>query len=253
MLKNKLFIIFGAAGLIGNEVTKSILANEGNVIAVDKNFNQLKKRFGNISSSKNSGKIYLKQMDVRDLSLVEKFIVNNKDIDGVINFTYLKNNNFGDKFENVTVKNFNENLSLSLGTTFHINKVCVKWFKKYKKKFSLINIGSIYGAITPRFEIYKNTRINPPVEYSAIKAAVINITKYVSSYVNNSKFRCNCISPGGIVDGQPQIFKKNYKNFTNGKGMLNASDISGTIIFLLSDNSLYITGQNIIIDDGFTL
>ena len=120
-------------------------------------------------------------MDVRDLSLVEKFIVNNKDIDGVINFTYLKNKNFGDKFENVTVKNFNENLSLSLGTTFHINKVCVKWFKKHKKKFSLINIGSIYGAITPRFEIYKNTRINPPVEYSAIKAVIIAIVKFKST------------------------------------------------------------------------
>lgn len=87
----------------------------------------------------------------------------------------------------------------------------------------------------------------------AIKAAIIYLNKYVSSYVKSSDFRVNSVSPGGILDSQPEKFLEAYTKETNGKGMLSAGDLVGTILFLLSDKSLYITGQNFIVDDGFTL
>jgi NAD(P)-dependent dehydrogenase (short-subunit alcohol dehydrogenase family) len=65
--------------------------------------------------------------------------------------------------------------------------------------------------------------------------------------------RVNCISPGGILDRQPEAFLEAYKSYCNEKGMLDPQDISSTLIFLLSDASRYITGQNLIVDDGFTL
>ena len=92
-----------------------------------------------------------------------------------------------------------------------------------------------------------------PVEYAAIKSAIIHLNKYVAAYVNNSKFRVNSVSPGGILDAQPETFLNRYKEKSLGKGMLDIDDIVGAVVFLLSDKTKYINGQNIIIDDGFTL
>ena len=63
----------------------------------------------------------------------------------------------------------------------------------------------------------------------------------------------NCISPGGIKDGQPESFLAGYKNYALNKGMLDLQDLSGTLLFLLSDMSSYVNGQNIVVDDGYSL
>ena len=82
---------------------------------------------------------------------------------------------------------------------------------------------------------------------------MLNLSKYVTAYVNNSKFRVNSVSPGGILDDQNQKFLQAYKQHTLGKGMLEVNDVLGSIVFLLSNMSSYVNGQNIIIDDGFLL
>ena len=91
------------------------------------------------------------------------------------------------------------------------------------------------------------------MEYSAIKSAVLHMAKYIVSYVKNSDFRINSVSPGGLLDGQASQFTEAYKAKTMGAGMLNVADITGAVLFLLSEHSKYITGQNIIVDDGFCL
>ena len=105
----------------------------------------------------------------------------------------------------------------------------------------------------PKFEHYKDTKMVSPIEYSAIKSGIISITKYLAKYLKDDQIRVNCVSPGGIKNKQPHKFLKKYKDSCLSKGMLDASDIVGTLIFLLSDDSKYINGQNIIIDDGWSL
>ena len=92
-----------------------------------------------------------------------------------------------------------------------------------------------------------------PIEYAAIKSGLIHISKYITSYINDSRFRINCISPGGIFDNQEKNFLEAYKRNTFGTGMLEAEDVCGTVLFLLSDASKFINGQNIIVDDGYSL
>ena len=92
-----------------------------------------------------------------------------------------------------------------------------------------------------------------PIEYSAIKAGIISITKYLAKYCKGQNIRVNCISPGGILDNQPKIFLEKYNSICSSKGMLDAQDLNGTIIYLLSSLSQYVNGQNIIIDDGWVL
>jgi NAD(P)-dependent dehydrogenase (short-subunit alcohol dehydrogenase family) len=92
-----------------------------------------------------------------------------------------------------------------------------------------------------------------PVEYAAIKSALIHLTKYMAKYYKGKKIRINSISLGGLLDKQPPAFLESYKAFCLNKGMLDKSDINGTLVYLLSDLSVYVNGQNIVVDDGFTL
>jgi NAD(P)-dependent dehydrogenase (short-subunit alcohol dehydrogenase family) len=92
-----------------------------------------------------------------------------------------------------------------------------------------------------------------PVEYAAIKAAVIHLTKYMARYFKGCNIRVNALSPGGIYDKQCRSFVKKYNKLCLSKGLLDAADINGALLYLLSDMSKYVNGQNIIIDDGWTL
>ncbi len=92
-----------------------------------------------------------------------------------------------------------------------------------------------------------------PIEYSAVKSGIISITKYLAKYCGKKNIRVNCITPGGILDNQPKIFKQKYKKSCLNKGLLDSADLNGTILYLLSEESKYVNGQNIIIDDGWSL
>jgi len=127
-----------------------------------------------------------------------------------------------------------------------------KYFKEHGYG-NIINISSIYGVVAPKFEIYDKTTMTMPVEYAAIKSGLIHLTKYMAKYFKGLNIRVNTISVGGIFDQQPAPFLEAYKSCCLNKGMLDKSDIKGTLIYLLSDMSAYVNGQNIIVDDGFTL
>ena len=115
-------------------------------------------------------------------------------------------------------------------------------------------ISSIQGVMAPKFHHYKkNLSMNSPIEYSAAKAGIISLTGYLAKYIKYKDLRINCISPGGIYDNQNKIFVKRYKNDCVSKGLLDPKDLFSAIKFLISDDSKYIRGQNIIIDDGWSL
>lgn len=116
-----------------------------------------------------------------------------------------------------------------------------------------MNMSSIYGSMAPRFEVYEGTSMTMPVEYAAIKSAVEHLTRYFASYFKGCGIRVNSLSPGGILQAQPQVFLDAYNQHCASKGMLLPEDLTGALIYLLSDESRYMTGQNLIVDDGFSL
>ena len=173
-------------------------------------------------------------------------------IDALVNNAYPRNKNYGRKFEDVTYEDFCENVNMHLGGYFLMMQQFAEHFKK-QGHGNIINIASIYGVIAPRFDIYDNTDMTMPVEYAAIKSAIIHLTKYVAKYYKGYNIRVNCISPGGIYNNQPEPFIKSYNEYALNRGILDSSDITGILLFLLSNESKYINGQNIIVDDGWTL
>lgn len=163
------------------------------------------------------------------------------------------NKTYGRKLFDVTLASFNENLSLHLGSSFLISQQAAQFLCDKKKPVSMVNISSIYGVIAPKFNIYDNTQMTMPVEYAAIKSALLHLNKYIVAYVNNSGFRINSVSPGGILTTNQLNFVRHIEKNTHGTGMLDVNEMTGSIVFLLSDQSRYVTGQNIIVDDGFSL
>lgn len=252
MFAGKKILVAGAAGLLGSHLAAHLLSLGAEVIAADYNGESLR------NGLKNSGLLEhpllkVAELDLNDAPLVISFFKELECLDGAVNCAYPRNKQYGRSFNQVELTDFNENVSLHLGSSFLFIQQCAKYFEQHKTPFSLVNISSIYGVVAPKFEIYDNTTMTTPVEYAAIKSALIHLSKYVASFVGDSRFRSNCVSPGGLLDRQPESFLVKYKDACLGKGMLDVKDIMGSIAFLLSDQSKYINGQNLIVDDGFSL
>ncbi|MBN3575778.1 oxidoreductase [Vibrio neptunius] len=253
-LENKVILIAGAGGLLGSQIVAAALKQGATVIAADLSVEDMKQRLKDIGVNTDDSAVLLTELDISDQDSVRAiFEKSDKTIDGAVNATYPRNRTYGKHFFDVNAASFNENVSLHLGSAFLFTQQAAAYFKNSNKPLSLVNLSSIYGVVAPKFEIYDNTSMTMPVEYAAIKSAIQHLSKYVAAYVNNSNFRINCVSPGGIFDNQPESFLHAYAARTHGAGMLDVRDVVGSVLFLLSEQSRYVTGQNIIIDDGFSL
>jgi len=252
-LKNKTVIITGGSGLIGS-VFSIISAKYGaNVIIVDVNKKKSKNLVKQIKEKTGNDEIVYLKCDITNLNDIKKAIDMILNRFGDINVLVPRNKNYGKKYEDVTYENFCENINLHVGGYFLITQQVSKIMMR-QNHGNIINIGSIYGFAAPRFEIYEGTEMTTPIEYAAIKGAIINLTRYLASYLGKYNIRVNCISPGGVYDHQPETFVKKYsQKVLLGKRMANVDDLTGALLFLLSDSSKYITGQNVVVDGGWSL
>ena len=251
-LQKKIIVITGGCGLLGKTFVKAALDNNAIVVAADINKEQLEK----LKTEINSDNLHTVELDITSETSIKLAITNIQKkygkIDALVNNAYPRNKNYGNDLEKVTYKDFCENLDVHLGGYF----LCMQQFSLFFKDQgygNIINMSSIYGVIPPRFEVYENAAFTMPVEYAAIKSGVIHLTKYFAKYYKGKNIRFNCISPGGILNNQNEDFLRKYNSLSLNKGMLDREDITGTLLFLISSASHNINGQNIIVDDGFSL
>lgn len=120
---------------------------------------------------------------------------------------------------------------------------------------SIVNIASIYGMVSPDFRIYEGSEpmTNPP-SYGFAKAGMIQLTRYFAVYFASRGVRVNSISPGGLCSREmPPAFVAEYVKRTPLGRMAGPNDLKGAALFLASDASSYVTGQNLIVDGGYTV
>ena len=252
MLNNKTIIICGAAGIIGSEIAKVLSKNKAKLILVDKNKKKLeilRKKF-QLERKQVINLNLTSQSNIKKLIKYSKFKFGK--IDAAINCFYPKSSMWGKSFIDVKEKFLFQDLNNQLGATIFFSTEFTKFFSN-QKKGNLILFSSIQGFRAPKFEHYEGTPMISPIEYSAVKSGIIAITRWLAKHYRQQNIRVNCISPGGIMDQQPESFLKRYQTSCNSKGMLDPEDICGALIFLLSEQSQFVTGQNLIIDDGWSL
>jgi NAD(P)-dependent dehydrogenase (short-subunit alcohol dehydrogenase family) len=121
---------------------------------------------------------------------------------------------------------------------------------------SIINIGSLYASVSPDARAYDHLPSDPPFlkppAYGASKAALVNLTRYLSTHWGPSGVRVNTLSPGGVEGGQDEAFKRKFVARVPLARMAVARDLGGPLIFLASDASSYVTGIELLVDGGYT-
>ena len=241
-LEKKIILITGGNGLLGSTIIQKLIVEGAFVINLDIN-HKTNESLSNLECD-------ITSQESIDNSL--NLIINKYNrIDGLVNNAYPRTQDWGNKFEDIKLDSWKKNIDWHLNSYFYMSQqVAVKMAKQ--KYGSIINIASIYGVVGPDFTVYDGTNMTMPGGYAAIKGGLINLTRYMASYFGPHNVRVNSVSPGGIFDKQNSTFVSNYKKKVPLRRMGNPDDIAPSVSFLLSDESKYITGQNLIIDGGWT-
>ncbi len=245
-LSNKVVLVTGSCGQLGKAICRAFRDSGCQVLGVDIdiNLNQL------------AGVEYF-ELDARNLlkkqKIYEALIKTHKQIDVLINNAGVST---FDNFEERTEEDFDWVIDINLKALFFDIQTYVNLFDKYKQSVgSIINIGSLYGTVSPDSRIYIDLPRKNSEVYGASKAGVIQMTKYFSTHLADRNIRVNCISPGGILNPenpQGEEFQKSYAYRTPMKRMAKTEEMVGAALYLAGDSSSYTTGQNIEIDGGFS-
>lgn len=255
LLKGKRVVVTGGAGLLGRTFCSAIAENGGRAVVADCDLGAAQRAVDAIEQQY-PGAAVATSLDITDKDsvdgMIDDVLARCGRIDAVVNNAYPRNGRYGRPVEEVEYADFCDNLSMHLGGYFLVMQRFAAYFRR-EGGGNMINVSSIYGVMAPRFGIYEGTPMTMPVEYAAIKSGVLHLTRYFAQYLKGSDIRVNALSPGGILDGQPDKFLTQYRALCADKGMLAPGDIAGSLIFLLSDLSRHVDGQNLIVDDGFSL
>jgi NAD(P)-dependent dehydrogenase (short-subunit alcohol dehydrogenase family) len=251
-LQGKTALVTGGYGHLGKYICEGLAEAGAGVIVCGKNENKHREAFRNIETEN----VSFMQMDISSTgSIKSAFSKINKKYGGI---DILINNAFylrGSSPDKMTDKEWEHGIDGTLNSTFRCIREVIPFMKK-RKSGNIINIGSMYGVVSPDFRVYKDHPefLNPP-HYSSAKAGVVQLTKYYSVYLAKDNIRVNCISPGAFPSPETQTKKKFIRNLVQkiplgriGK----PDDLKGIVVFLASYASSYMTGQNIIVDGGWT-
>ena len=158
---------------------------------------------------------------------------------------------WAEPFEKQSVQAFEAALKVNLTSAFSLAKDASIPLAAGGRG-SMIMVSSIYGLVPPDFSLYEGTSMANPAGYGASKAGLLGLTRYLATLLA-PRVRVNAITPGGVFRNQPEVFVDRYNKKTPMGRMAVEEDMKGTVAFLASDLSAYVTGQNIIVDGGFTL
>jgi NAD(P)-dependent dehydrogenase (short-subunit alcohol dehydrogenase family) len=236
----KVAVVVGSSGLIGREVCAALRAGGADVWEAD------------VSHALDVPRAI--PMDVTDEISIEHaldtVVASVGRIDIVVNCAYPRTADWGADVDDVAIESWTKNLDAQLGGTFALCRAAARRMKDTGG--SVVSLSSIYGLIGPSWEVYEGTTMTMPSAYSAIKAGVLGLTRFLATRYGSSGIRFNAVSPGGVFDSQAERFVQRYEALTPLGRMARPRDVVGAIVFLASDAACYITGQNIVVDGGWT-
>ena len=244
-LKEKVIIVAGANGLLGQECVEGFISQNSIVIGLDNE---------SIKRKETDNYIHI-ICDLTDFDETEKTMLSivdqYKKIYAMVNTAYPRTKDWGRTFLEEDIKYFNSNVNMQLGSTYHLTKLIVDAMIE-NKEGSIINYGSTYGILANNPNIYKRSTINPGITYNSIKGGVANLTRAFASYYGKYNLRINSVCPGGIFNNHQKEFVEDFSELTPLNRMGNPKEIAEVSIFLSSNSASYITGQSILVDGGWS-
>lgn len=262
-LTGKTVVITGGAGILGKRFCHGLAEMGAQLAIVDVNRDALNSLCDELQSKYGTRAMgYVCNIAREDevKNSVAEIVKDFSQIDVLHNNAAAKTANLDDffaPFEEFSLDVWREIMAVNIDGMFLMAKYVGRHMIEKQIKGSIIQTASIYGVVAPDQRIYEgskylNRQINTPAVYSASKAAVVGLTQYLSTYWGAKGIRVNTITPGGVESGQNDEFKNRYANRVPLGRMAQADEMVNALIFLASDASSYVTGQNMIVDGGLT-
>ncbi|MDC1331809.1 SDR family oxidoreductase [bacterium] len=266
-LERKVALITGASGLLGQEHAHALLEAGATVILTDISMERLEQAKEKLSKYFKADSFLVMTMDVTNKNdivsvsdeLIDKglrvdILVNNAAIDPKVS----KNKGLEEtsRLESFSLDHWNLQLSVGLTGAFLCSQVFGYKMSCDGKGGVILNIASDLSVFSPDQRLYAKEGIPEdsqpvkPVTYSVIKTALIGLTRYLATYWSSQGVRCNALSPGGVFNGQDDVFVDRLTKLIPLSRMADADEYRSTIQFLCSDASAYMNGQNIVVDGG---
>ena len=262
-LEDEIAVVTGALGKLGPIWIEALLDADASVFALDLAGSEISEKFGKLQSHYGETRLQLDRTDVRNRQSLETVCKNCIAAFGVP--TILVNNAGidrppassakGYRLEEIPLEENQEILEVNTLGLFLVSQVFGSRMVKAGRG-SIINIGSLYAGVSPDARFYDHLSgelpfLKPPA-YGASKAAVVNLTRYLATHWAPHGVRVNALSPGGVLGGQDEEFKRKFCNRVPMGRMATAEDLGGPLLFLASKASTYVTGAELVVDGGFT-
>ena len=265
-LTGRVGIVTGGGGLLGFEFCKTLAEAGASVVVADLSMEYAQRAASKLAEFGN--KVIPFQIDITSVESVQKLmsetlahfgridiLVNSAALDPKFDPDAAAKGIATGAFEDYPLEMWNDALNVNLTGTFLVTQACVKQMVAQGKKGSIINICSTYGLNGPDQRIYikDGQRVAfKPVYYTTTKAGVMGFTKYLAAYYAGTEIRVNALTPGGVYNNHEEYFVKNYSAKTILGRMAHKDEMNGALLFLASDASSYMTGNNVVVDGGWT-
>ncbi len=265
-LKDRAAIVTGGVGLLGKEFCRTLAEAGASVAVVDLNAEAASKVAGELAQSGYKALGVAADITSPEAvnamvnAVVEKFgrvdiLVNSAALDPKFDPDAAQKGIAPGAFEDYPLEQWNAALNVNLTGMFLVTQACVRRMAAQGKKGSVINICSTYGLNGPDQRIYikDGARVAfKPVYYTVTKAGVLGFTKYLAAYYAGTEIRVNALTPGGVFNNHEEYFVQNYSAKTILGRMAKKDEMNGALLFLASDASSYMTGNNVVVDGGWT-
>ena len=265
-LKDRVAVVTGGGGLLGFEFCRTLAEAGASVVAADLNMDYAMRTAAHLAEYGYPSLAF--PLDVTRLESTRALVAETTNrfgrIDILVNSAAL-DPKFDPEaaakgiapgaFEDYPLDQWNAALNVNLTGIFLVTQACVKPMLAQGKKGSIINICSTYGLNGPDQRIYvkDGQRVAfKPVYYTTTKAGVMGFTKYLAAYYAQTEIRVNALTPGGVYNNHEEYFVKNYSARTILGRMAKKDEMNGALLFLASDASSYMTGNNVVVDGGWT-
>ncbi len=263
-VQDKTVVVTGALGQLGRQFSLSLLKGGAKVALIDiaDDCKSLPAKFSDYFDK--SRAIYVKSdvtseaslqsalLDIEDKLGLPFGLINNAALDSPPN----ANSEDNGPFETFPLDSLEKTMGVNI---IGVAKACQIFGSRMAEigVGSIINIGSIYGMVSPDQSLYDYRRASgekfyKPVSYSISKSAIYNLTRYLATYWSKNGVRVNTLTFGGVFNNQDNQFLTNYQAKVPLGRMANEDEYNGAVIFLLSQASSYMTGSNMVIDGGWT-
>jgi 2-deoxy-D-gluconate 3-dehydrogenase len=265
-LKGRVAIVTGGVGLLGKEFCKTLAEAGAAVVVVDLNADATKKAADELVAG--GYRAIGVATDITKPAAIQALIdsvlsafgridilVNSAGMDPKFDPDAAARGIMPGAFEDYPLEQWNAALNVNLTGTFLVTQACVRQMVAQGKKGSVINICSTYGLNGPdqRLYIKDGKRVAfKPVYYTVTKAGMLGFTKYLAAYYAGTEIRVNALTPGGVYNNHEEYFVKNYSAKTIMGRMAHGDEMNGALLFLASDASSYMTGNNVVVDGGWT-